>query len=99
MRWQSLLLRLAKAGYLVLLPDLFYRYGRYKTLVSKEVFRGDVRAILGPLMATTGNDKAARDTEAFLAYLDSRGDVAGSKLGARAPKARVDRACCPWLWG
>ena len=33
-------------------------------------------------MATTGNDKAAQDTEAFLAYLDSRGDVAGSKLGA-----------------
>ena len=39
-------------------------------------------SILGPLMATTGNDKAAQDTEAFLACLDSRGDVAGSKLGA-----------------
>lgn len=43
----------------MLLPDLFYRYGRYKTLVSKEVFQGDVRAILGPLMATTGDDNRA----------------------------------------
>jgi carboxymethylenebutenolidase len=46
------------------------------------VFAGDVRAILGPLMATTGNDKAAQDTEALLAYLDTRDDVAGRKLGA-----------------
>jgi carboxymethylenebutenolidase len=74
--------RLADGGYVVLLPDLFYRYGPYKTLVPKEVFKGDVRAILGPLMATTGNNKAAEDTEVFLAYLDTRGDVAGSKVGA-----------------
>ena len=74
--------RLADAGYVVLLPDLFYRYGPYETLVPKEVFKGDVRAILGPLMATTGNNKAAEDTEAFLAYLDTRGDVVGGKVGA-----------------
>ena len=74
--------RLADGGYVVLLPDLFYRYGPYKTLVPKEVFKGDVRAILGPLMATTGNNKAAEDTEVFLAYLDTRRDVAGSKVGA-----------------
>ena len=74
--------RLAGAGYVVLLPDLFYRYGPYGPLVPKEVFAGDARAILGPMMATTGNDKAAQDTEAFLAYLDTRGDVAGRKVGA-----------------
>ena len=74
--------RLAGAGYVVLLPDLFYRYGSYGPFDAKEVFAGDFRAILGPLMATTGNDKAAADTEAFLAYLDTRGDVAGRKLGA-----------------
>ena len=74
--------RLADAGYVVLLPDLFYRYGSYGPFVPKEVFAGDVRAILGPLMATTGNDKAAEDTEAFLAYLDTRNDVAGRKIGA-----------------
>ncbi len=74
--------RLASAGYVVLLPDLFYRYGPYGPFVPKEVFAGDFRAILGPLMATTGNDKAAADTEAFLVYLDSRADVAGRKIGA-----------------
>lgn len=74
--------RLADAGYVVLLPDLFYRYGPYGPLVPKEVFAGDVRAILGPLMATTGNDKAAEDTEAFLAHLSARGDVVGPKVGA-----------------
>ena len=74
--------RLADVGYVVLLPDLFYRYGPYGPLVPKEVFAGDFRAILGPMMATTGNDKAAEDTEGFLAYLDTRGGVAGRKVGA-----------------
>ena len=74
--------RLAAAGYVVLLPDLFYRYGPYGPLVPKEVFAGDVRAILAPMMATTGNEQAAEDTQAFLVYLDTRGDVAGRKVGA-----------------
>ena len=74
--------RLAKAGYVVLLPDLFYRFGPYGPFDPKKVFQGDVRAILGPLMATTGNAKAAEDTEAFLNYLDTRSDVAGRKVGA-----------------
>jgi carboxymethylenebutenolidase len=74
--------RLAGAGYVVLLPDLFYRYGAYGPFVPKEVFAGDFRAILGPLMATTDNLKAAEDTGAFLDYLGTRGDVAGRKVGA-----------------
>ena len=74
--------RLAEAGYVVLLPDLFYRYGPYGPFVPKEVFAGDFRAVLGPLMATTGNVKASEDTEALLAYLDTRNDVAGRKVGA-----------------
>jgi carboxymethylenebutenolidase len=74
--------RLADDGYLVMLPDLFYRYGHYGPFVPKEVFAGDFRAILGPLMSTTGNDKAADDTGALLAYLATRNDVAGQKIGA-----------------
>lgn len=74
--------QLADAGYLVLLPDLFYRYGPYGPFVPKEVFAGDFRAVLGPLMATTDNLKAADDTEAFIAYLDSRGDITGRGIGA-----------------
>jgi carboxymethylenebutenolidase len=33
-------------------------------------------------MATTNTLKAAQDTGALLAYLDTRGDVAGSRIGA-----------------
>jgi carboxymethylenebutenolidase len=74
--------RLADAGYVVLLPDMFYRFGAYGPIVPAELFAGDFMAVIGPLMATTGNDKAAEDTAAFLAYLDARGDVAGRRLGA-----------------
>ena len=53
--------RLASAGFIVLLPDLFYRYGSYGPLDPKELFKGDFRATLSPLVTTTGNTKAAVD--------------------------------------
>lgn len=74
--------RLAASGYVVAVPDLYYRYGPYGPFVPKQVFAGDFRATLGPLMATTGNDEAAEDTGALLAHLDTRGDVAGRRVGA-----------------
>ena len=74
--------RLADAGHVALLPDPFYRYGPYGPLVPAEVFAGDVAAILGPLMATTGPDKAAEDAASLLGYLDSLDDVAGARVGA-----------------
>jgi carboxymethylenebutenolidase len=74
--------RLADAGYVVLLPDLFYRYGPYGPFDPKAVFAGDVRAILGPLIATTGNAKAAEDSGAFLVWFDGRDDVVGDRVGA-----------------
>jgi carboxymethylenebutenolidase len=74
--------RLARAGFVVLLPDLFYRAGPYAPLDPKIVFgSGDARKAIGPLMGSTDNAKAAQDTEAFLAYLDTRKDVAGKKVG------------------
>lgn len=74
--------RLADAGYVVLLPDLFYRAGPYAPLEPKAVFAsGDVMAAIGHLFHSTDNRRAAEDTEAFLAYLDTRGDVAGSRVG------------------
>jgi len=71
---------LSSAGYVVLLPDLFYRFGPYGPLQPKEVLAGDFMAVCGPLMASTDNHKAAEDTKAFLAYLDTRKDVEG-KVG------------------
>ena len=74
--------RLANYGYVVLMPDLFYRYGPYDVMDPKAVFAsGDVRGALGPYMSTTNNHKAADDTNAYLTYLDSRSDVAGTKVG------------------
>jgi carboxymethylenebutenolidase len=73
--------RVAEGGYVALVPDLFYRYGAYGPLDPREAFAGDFRAMVGPLTATTSNAKAAQDTEAFLAYLDTRNDVGGGKVG------------------
>ncbi|MGI4808504.1 MAG: dienelactone hydrolase family protein [Janthinobacterium lividum] len=75
--------RLASSGYLVLLPDLFYRVGPYALLDPKAVFAsGDVRKAIGHLLGSTDNRRASADTAAFLAYLDGRSDVAGDKVGA-----------------
>jgi carboxymethylenebutenolidase len=74
--------RLAENGYLALLPDLFYRSGRYQIPTPKEVFAsGDLMKIVGPLMAATGPDKAAEDTRYLLDYLDTRSDVKGGAVG------------------
>jgi carboxymethylenebutenolidase len=74
--------RLADNGYVVLLPDLFYRAGPYEPLEPKKVFAaGDVRTVLAYLFSSTDNRRAAKDTKAFLAYIDTREDVAGSKIG------------------
>jgi carboxymethylenebutenolidase len=73
--------RLAANGYVVLLPDLFYRYGAYGPFDPKQVFKQGFREVVGPLMATTDNAKAATDTEALLAYLDTRDDVVRGKVG------------------
>lgn len=73
--------RLAAGGYVVLLPDLFYRLGAYEPLVPKDVFASGFREIVGPMMASTDYRRATEDTEAFLAYLDGRGDVVPNKVG------------------
>jgi carboxymethylenebutenolidase len=50
--------------------------------VPKEVFAsGDVMGQIGHLFRSTDNLRAAADTAAFLAYLDTRSDVRGKKVG------------------
>lgn len=74
--------RLADGGYVVLLPDLFYRAGPYGPLDPAAIFAGgDLVEAIGHLLGSTGNRKAASDAEAFIAYLDSRDDVAGPMIG------------------
>ena len=74
--------RLADHGYVVLVPDLYYRAGPYTPLSPKELFAsGDLMAALAPLMGSTDNLRAAEDSRAFLDYLASRSDVTGTKVG------------------
>jgi carboxymethylenebutenolidase len=74
--------RLAAAGYVVLLPDLFYRAGPYDPVDPKLLFSDPARrAAHGKFFTSTGNRKAAVDTQAFLDYLDTRDDVAGRRVG------------------
>jgi carboxymethylenebutenolidase len=73
--------QLSDAGYVVLVPDLFYRFGPYGPLVPAQVFAGDAAAILGPLMATTGNAKSAQDLAIWLGLIDECAAVQGDKIG------------------
>jgi carboxymethylenebutenolidase len=72
---------IADAGYVVLVPDMFYRFGAYGPLIAREVFGGGVRAILGPLVASISTAQAAADTGIFLEYLASRSDVLAGPVG------------------
>ena len=71
--------RIAKRGYFVLLPDLFYRSGPYEPMNPHTVFADpDQRKILMERffsLATPSNIMS--DTEAFLDYLASEPDVRG----------------------
>jgi carboxymethylenebutenolidase len=66
--------RLAGDGYVVLVPDLFYRYGDYgpfdaKTAFSEEKTRTELRGMIG----ATSQDMTRRDTAAFLEALIQAG--------------------------
>ncbi len=75
--------RLASFGYVVLLPDMFYRAGLYLPFDLPRIFAlGVVRDVIGPYAATVNNDRAGEDTAAFIAYLDTRKDIVGRAFGA-----------------
>jgi dihydrofolate reductase len=75
--------RLANEGFLVLLPDLFYRAGPYEPIDAKTLFADpEKRAAHAKYFGSIDKTKAARDTKAFLDFLDREPDLAGTKLGA-----------------
>ena len=72
----SMAQRLADAGYVVLLPDLFYRYGAYGPFSGASFgIEAERNQIMGMIRGTT-QAMTAGDTEAFLKVLDAEG-VAG----------------------
>lgn len=73
---------LAGLGYVVLLPEMYYRHGPYEPFDLASVFtdeteRGRMFAMIGALTKAM----AARDTGAFLEFLDGRAEVAGPRVG------------------
>lgn len=73
--------RMADAGYVVLMPDLFYRYGSYGPFTGKSFGVPELRnQILGMLRDTT-QEMTRRDNEAFFRVL--------ADAGAAGPVAAV----------
>src|SRR5436190_1114709 len=79
----SLCERIASAGYLALLPDLFYRAGPYEAPDPKRLFTDvEFRQAWGAkFRATATVANAMSDTGAFLDWLGGRADLRGDKIG------------------
>src|ERR1700759_3228472 len=67
--------RLSRLGYIVLVPDFYYRNGPYDPVDMRTAFASKEIAekIMGMMRGYTA-DMTVRDAEAFVAYLDSRPD-------------------------
>jgi carboxymethylenebutenolidase len=76
--------RMARAGFLVLLPDLFYRTGPTEPEEGRRMLFGSDetrRAWFGKHIAPLTVDRAMRDTAAMLDFLDDRLDVVSPRIG------------------
>jgi carboxymethylenebutenolidase len=72
--------RLASAGYLTLVPDLYYRLGAYPTFDAKTAFKvEDTGKRLRAMMQATTQEMTARDSKSFVAALTEHG--AQGRLG------------------
>jgi len=75
--------RLAKSGYFVLLPDLYYRSGPYEAMDPRTIF-GDPeqRKLLSEKFSSMISPaKIMSDTRAFIDYLASEPDVQAGGIG------------------
>jgi carboxymethylenebutenolidase len=75
--------RLADGGYLVLLPDLYYRQGSYPPKNPRQVLADP--KLMGELMklvTSLDRDRKVSDAGAFIEFLSSRPDVKGNRFGS-----------------
>lgn len=74
--------KLAGFGYVVLLPDVYYREGDWAPFDMKTAF-GDPqeRARIMFMIGTLTPDRVTRDADALLNYLASRPEVIGDRFG------------------
>jgi carboxymethylenebutenolidase len=75
--------RLADGGYLVLLPDLYYRLGSYPPKNPAQVL-ADPKLMKELMKSVTSlnRDRKISDAGAFIEFLSSRSDVKGDRFGA-----------------
>ena len=74
--------RIAKHGYVVLAPDLFYRVGNYER-ASMAMFADPEKRKqwFDKMFVAAQSDKIMSDVQAFLDFLDQRDDIEGKKVG------------------
>ncbi|MDA0252238.1 MAG: alpha/beta fold hydrolase [Actinomycetota bacterium] len=74
---------LAALGYAVLLPDVYYRNGRWAPFDMKTVFADAVeRNRIFAMMRAVTPEVTASDARAFFDYLQARPEVTGGRFGA-----------------
>jgi carboxymethylenebutenolidase len=74
--------RLADGGYLVLLPDLYYRLGSYAPMVPSETLSDPKkREVMMNFVGSLDRDRKIADTAAFIEFLSDRSDVKGKRFG------------------
>ncbi|CAM4269800.1 Carboxymethylenebutenolidase [Mycobacterium basiliense] len=80
--FEQMAARLADAGYVVLLPDVYYREGQWIAFDMATAF-GDAaeRTRLMSLIATLTPDRTTRDADALFDYLAGRPEVTGARFG------------------
>ena len=74
--------QLSGLGYVVLVPDFYYRLGPYEPVDARTAFQG--RESMEQIMARARSytkDMAVRDVRAFVGYLDSRPEKAPGGVG------------------
>ena len=75
--------RLAKHGYFVLLPDLYYRSGPYEAMDARTVFADleQRKVLVEKFSRHVSQAKVMSDTQAFIDYLASEPDVKPGGIG------------------
>jgi carboxymethylenebutenolidase len=71
--------RIAKAGYFVILPDMYYRMGQIRFDIAR---RDDaMSAIIRPTMNHLSNEMVMDDTAGLISFLDAQGACAAGPVG------------------
>ena len=74
---------LAELGYVVLLPEMYYRHGAYAPFDLETAFsEGSERDRLFGMIGSLTKAMAARDAGALVEFLSGRPEVAGTKIGS-----------------